>query len=59
MMDDYSIEDALVDLDVLENDALAGDEFSAAVQRVREFVGALAAEARRVKAAGLLMDDGQ
>lgn len=58
-MTDYSIEDALVDLDALENDALAGDEFSAAIQRVREFVGALAAETRQIQAAGVIMDDGQ
>lgn len=59
MMNDYSVEDALVDLDALENDALAGDEFSAAIQRVREFVRALAAEAKRIEAAGVIMDDGQ
>ncbi len=58
-MDDYSIEDALVDLDTLESDALAGDEFFAAIQRVREFVGALAAGAKRIEAAGVLMDDDQ
>lgn len=58
-MNDYSVEDALVDLDALENDALAGDEFSAAIQRVREFVRALAAEAKRVETAGFILDDGQ